>query len=135
MAELLLDTNILSFILRGSTDAERYAKHLNGNSFHVAFMTVAEMDRWAIERNWGQQRRMDFERLLSVVVVHPYSRDLGQAWAQVMVVGRRAGRSIGIADAWIAATALIDDLPLVTDDLGDFEAVPGLRIIHEPRPV
>jgi len=36
------------------------------------------------------------------------------------------------ADAWIAATALLYDAPLITHDAGDYLGVPGLKLITEP---
>ena len=44
----------------------------------------------------------------------PSSRDLILKWAEVMVGSRSVGRRIEVAGAWIAATALLYDAPLVT---------------------
>jgi predicted nucleic acid-binding protein len=131
--ELVVDTNVLSFVLKGSRDAARYLPHLGSNVMHVSFMTLAELDRWILRSNWGTDRRMTYERIVSDLVVLPSNRELGRIWASVMVTSVRLGRPMSIADAWIAATALLLDLPLVTDNQRDFESVPGLRIIHEPR--
>ena len=65
----------------------------------------------------------DVQRFVSV----PSSRDLIVKWAEVMVVARSLGRRIELADAWIAATALLYGAPLVTNNPGDYVAVPGLR--------
>jgi predicted nucleic acid-binding protein len=35
------------------------------------------------------------------------------------------------ADAWIAATALLHDLPLITHNRWDFEDIRGLNVISE----
>jgi predicted nucleic acid-binding protein len=48
-----------------------------------------------------------------------------------MVAARRAGRRPETADAWIAATALLYDAPLITHNAGDYLGVPGLRVITE----
>ena len=130
---VLVDTNVLSFVLKENADAARWLPHLTGNVLHASFMTIAELDRWVLSSNWSTNRRFAFERFLRDLVVHGYSRELGQKWAQVRFDGTRRGHPIGVADAWIAATALQYDLPLVTDNLRDFEGIPGLRIIHEPR--
>ena len=63
----------------------------------------------------------------------PYSRALCLKWAEVTVAAQRNGRRIECADAWIAATALLYDLPLITHNRGDYLGVPGLTIIsHHP---
>jgi predicted nucleic acid-binding protein len=41
-------------------------------------------------------------------------------WAEVTVAARARGYRIECADAWIAATALRHDVPLVTHNRGDF---------------
>jgi predicted nucleic acid-binding protein len=46
-----------------------------------------------------------------------------------MVAARRNGRRIETADAWIAATALLLDAPLLTHNKADYLGVPGLRLI------
>jgi predicted nucleic acid-binding protein len=45
-----------------------------------------------------------------------------------MVAARRNGRRIETADAWIAATALLYDVPLLTHNKADYLGVPGLRL-------
>jgi predicted nucleic acid-binding protein len=47
---------------------------------------------------------------------------------------RATSTAIDTADAWIAATALALNCPLVTHDAADFAGVPGLKIISEQRP-
>jgi predicted nucleic acid-binding protein len=52
-------------------------------------------------------------------------------WAEVIQEADRAGRPIGVADAWMAATAKGLDCPLITDNPSDFAGVDGLKIITE----
>jgi predicted nucleic acid-binding protein len=44
-------------------------------------------------------------------------------------IALRQQRKMGLADAIIAATALVHDLPLVTRNVADFKHVAGLRLI------
>ena len=46
-----------------------------------------------------------------------------------MAQAKAAGRRIESADAWIAATALLYDVPLVTHNRKDYLGVPGLKIV------
>jgi predicted nucleic acid-binding protein len=48
-----------------------------------------------------------------------------------MHTARMSGRLIGAADAWIAATALLMDISLVTHNKTHYEGVAGLRVISE----
>lgn len=95
-------------------------------------MTVAELDRWALERDWGEARRARMERHLSNFVIRPFDRSLCQRWAEATDGARRKGRPIGVADAWIAATALQHDVPLVTNNDAHYVGVEGLTVVSEP---
>ena len=51
----------------------------------------------------------------------------------MIVAAHAAGRRIESADAWIAATALLHDAPLLTNNLNDYLGVTGLTLIsHTP---
>ncbi len=64
-------------------------------------------------------------------VIIESDRQLCRAWADVCHQVRQSGRKIQTADAWIAATALLYGVPLVTHNADDFAGVPGLIIISE----
>jgi predicted nucleic acid-binding protein len=128
----LVDTDVVSYVFRGDTRAERSAPHLNRRRLAVSFMTVAELDRWARERNWGAGRRAELENYLQRFSVYLVDRELCRRWADVADAARRAGRAIQTADAWIAATALAHGLPLVTHNAADYAGVTDLNLINEP---
>jgi tRNA(fMet)-specific endonuclease VapC len=54
---VVLDTDVVSYLYRQDSHAERFAPLLADSFLIVSFMTVAELDRWAISRNWGTDRR------------------------------------------------------------------------------
>jgi predicted nucleic acid-binding protein len=97
----------------------------------VSFMTVAELDRWACERNWGARRRADLETHLRAFSVFLVDRELCRQWAQLGDAARRVGVPLQTADCWIAVTAVANGLPLVTHNAADYRGVPGLTIITE----
>jgi len=45
-----------------------------------------------------------------------------------MVSARNSGRRIETADAWVAATALVYDAPLLSHNKADYLGVSGLRL-------
>jgi tRNA(fMet)-specific endonuclease VapC len=92
-------------------------------------MTIAELDRWALQSQWEQSRREWLSRYLAQFAVLPYSRVLCAKWAEVTVSAQRNGHRIDCADAWIAASALLYGVPRVTHNSGDYRGVPGLTVI------
>jgi predicted nucleic acid-binding protein len=46
----------------------------------------------------------------------PYTPELAQTWARVMTHTRRLGRRLEAGDAWIASSAVLYAVPLLTND-------------------
>jgi predicted nucleic acid-binding protein len=125
---VLLDTNVVSFLLKGDTRAADYAPLLEGNRLGISFMTVAELFEWAAVRRWGQPRLGQLEQAIANYVVIPVDIALCRSWGQLRAQQRFAGTMISSQDAWIAATALHLSLPLVTHNPSDFQHIEGLDV-------
>ncbi len=59
----------------------------------------------------------------------PVDESVASAWARLRVDLRDLDRRMPANDAWIAATAIAHDLPVVTQD-DDYEGVPGLTVVR-----
>jgi tRNA(fMet)-specific endonuclease VapC len=129
MDVVLLDTNIVSFLLKGDSRARSYAPHLQGRILAISFMTVAELFQWAFVHNWGARRMSQLETSLQNYTVLPFDIALCRLWGEVRANCRAVGRPISPQDAWIAATALQHRMPLVTHNPADFEAIEELELI------
>jgi tRNA(fMet)-specific endonuclease VapC len=131
MSDAVIDTDVVSLLFKRDTRAEAYKRHLVGRTLVVSFMTVAELEAWALIRNWGEPRRARMREHLRNFVTYPFELPLCGKWAEVTTAARANGRQIGCADAWIAATAMLHDIPLITHNRSDFNGVPGLTVISE----
>ncbi len=131
MTAVVVDTCVVSFLLKNDTRAELYRPHLEVDTKVISFMTVAELYRWSVESNWGERRKAGLEDDLSNYVVYNANRALCRQWAETTGQARRDGHRIEVDDAWIAATALLYDVPLVSNNRGDFEHIPGLKLLSE----
>ena len=125
----LLDTNIVSYLVKRHTLATVYAQHLAGYNLAVSFQTVAELLHGADAAGWGPAKRADLEATLATMTVIDSDRPLCERWAAVRTA--RRAQPIGVADAWIAATALEYRLELVTHNPSDFVGIPGLTVVTE----
>jgi tRNA(fMet)-specific endonuclease VapC len=131
MTTLIVDTDVVSFLLKGDTRAQLYRPHLQDKTLALSFMTVAELYQWAYVRNWGERKLTRLEERLHRYVIVPFDNELCKQWASICVQRQRLGRPISVQDAWIAATALRHNCPLVTHNGDDFAGIAGLEVISE----
>jgi predicted nucleic acid-binding protein len=127
---MLVDTNIISYFFRRDSRAAAYERHLAGHTLFVSFMSVAELYKWPIERNWDDRKKQELIEHLRKHAVLPYDDALAWCWAELVGKTRR-GRPMSLQDSWIAATAIRHAMPIVTHNRKHFENVPGLTVISE----
>jgi predicted nucleic acid-binding protein len=129
MNAAIVDTDVVSMLFKGDTRALAYRPHIAGRLLGISFMTLAELDRWSFERNWGQGRKIELAQHLARYTVLPDSRELCAKWAELAFAARKKGRPIQTADAWIAPSALRYQLPLITNNRDDYSSVDGLALL------
>lgn len=134
MSIVLLDTNIVSYLFKRDTREALYAPHLLNNELAIAMMTVAELLQWAAVRKWGATRVRKLEIKFDKYTILPVDVAMCRAWASVRAARSALGLPISPQDAWVAATALRYNLPLVTHNPDDFQQIAGLTIITEHQP-
>jgi tRNA(fMet)-specific endonuclease VapC len=125
----IVDTDVVSMLFKGDSRAFAYRPHLSGRLLGISFMTLAELERWSLERIWGQKRKHELAQHLSHYTVLPVSRELCLRWAEVSMAAKKKGRPIQTADAWIAASALYYQVPLITNNQRDYSMVDGLALV------
>lgn len=134
MDSVLLDTDVLSFLFKQDSRAEIYKPHLEGKLGVISFMTVAELDFWANVRNWGAARRAALSAFIDPYTVINSDRQLAYMWAEIRSEVMQNGYHIDTADCWIAATARLHGIPLLTHNHNHFLHVSGLTTISaHPR--
>ena len=129
MNAAIVDTDVVSMLFKGDSRALRYRAHISGRLLGISFMTLAELERWPLERGWGSVRRAELAQHLTRYVVIPASRELCAKWAEVSWEARRKGRPIQTADAWVAASALHYQVPLITNNPSDYEMLERLELL------
>lgn len=123
----LVDTNVVSYLVNDHALADSYRPLLRGHELLVCFMTVGELYEGAYRAKWGVKKFRRLLRALESFAVVESSPDVCRCWGEVRALRQR--QPIAPDDAWIAATALVYDFPLVTHNPTDFKSIPGLQII------
>ncbi|MGH7640200.1 MAG: PIN domain-containing protein [Candidatus Dormibacteria bacterium] len=59
----------------------------------------------------------------------PIDAEVARQFARLVAALRVSGRRVPILDALVAATAIVEQIPVVTQD-NDFEAIPGVEVIQ-----
>ena len=132
MTRVVVDADVISFLFKNHPMGVPYEPELADRVVLISFMTVAELERWSIQYRWGEHRIGWLHIYLKRFTAVPSSPDLCREWATVMVDAQSAGRRIECADAWVAATARLYGLSLVTHNRADYLGVPGLTLICHP---
>ena len=133
MQRVVVDTDVISFCFKNDSRFGSYATAILGKQLVMSFMSLAELCLWQQLRNWSTPRRENFfSEMDRLYVVYPVDRVLCFMWAELRATANRQGRVLETADAWIAATARVLDVPLVTHNKKDFDYLPGLTIISFP---
>ncbi len=128
---VLADTNILSYAHNHHSLWGVYEPLLQGHIVLIAAQTVAELRFGAFRLHWGERRLARLEALIAQYkVVYPNDA-ICSRWASSRAWVERGGRHLSSNDAWIAATALVLGIPLVTHNRKDFEPLKDLILISE----
>jgi hypothetical protein len=117
---VLLDSNILIYGADGGNpglDAILDRKDLAAASVTrietLGFHRLSEIERAWLETTFERMKILPLDDAVAA-----------------RAIALRQERKMGLADAIIAATALIHGLPLVTRNEADFKHVPGLRVVN-----
>jgi hypothetical protein len=99
----------------------------------ITFVTLGELTKWTVLRDWGPRRLADLASWRRKVVLLPFDEAVATKWGEIQADAQLRGRPRPINDSWIAACCLAHGLPLATfntKDFGDFAEHDGLSLIR-----
>ncbi|MGH3499355.1 MAG: type II toxin-antitoxin system VapC family toxin [Nocardioidaceae bacterium] len=130
---VVLDTDVASQSIRGRLPTW-LAKGLAGRTMFVTFVTVGELMKWAEVYHWGIRKRTVLVEWLGRTVILPYDPRVAYQWGSLSGAAQERGRPRPQNDTWVAACCLVEDLPLATlnvKDYEDFVEHHGLRLVQD----
>ena len=134
---ILLDTNLISEPWKPVPDQAVIA-WLDDQAIETLFLsaiTIAELRFGIAAMPSGKRQTILRDRLEDEVLPHfserivPFDLAASQSYSELMARARIAGKAIGTADGYIAATAAANGLAIATRDTSPFEAA-GLKVIN-----
>jgi tRNA(fMet)-specific endonuclease VapC len=125
----LLDTNICIYIARNRPAgvARRFSRSAPG-SLGISVITCGELC-FGAEKSADRARARDrLKEFALLVEVLPLGAKAGAVYGTLLARLQKAGTPIGNNDLWIAAHAIALDVPLVSNNVREFERVGDLRL-------
>ena len=123
----MLDTDISSFVIRGTNATLKRKVVSKTGALCMSAITYHELFYGARMR---ESKRLEsvIEALVEMVPVVEFSADAASRAGEIRSVLDKAGKTIGVMDALIAANALTEGCVLVTNNMSHFSRIPELTI-------
>jgi tRNA(fMet)-specific endonuclease VapC len=126
MLKYLLDTNIAIYVIKRRPIEVMGRFNENTGRMAISSITLSELYHGAEKSAKVSQNLAVVEDFVSRLDVLPYSAKASLHYGAIRTALEKAGRPIGVNDLHIAAHARSEGLTLVTNNLSEFERVPGL---------
>ena len=132
MDTILLDTDVTSYIIKDLPVASAFRPAIFGKRVAISFMTIAEIHEGICRSNWGDNKKRKIVGGLQLFVILPFTVNVCEIWGRIRA--ERKQQPISVGDAWIAATAVAYQLPLLTNNGKHFHGIPELNLLQVPMP-
>lgn len=118
----LVDTCIFIDAFRGNKRAKDL---LNSIKDKIAISCITEMELYLGAKT--KERKKDLEKQLKIYSKVLIDVETCNKAIQLMKKYNSKNRDLHIADCFIASTSLVNNYPLVTNNISDFDFIEGLR--------
>ncbi len=125
----LLDTNILSYWMRGDAAVIEHLRRHTPSELGMAAISLAEIF-YGIEKSPVKQslRHARLEAIAAAISLWPFDEMAAGAYAKIRTLLEAAGVVISERDLQIAAIARANGFTVVTHNVREFGRVPGLAV-------
>ena len=125
----MLDTNICIYIMKNKPEKvlRRFKEELN-NGIGISSITLAELEYGMKHSSNPTQNERALLRFLVPLSVLPFGAGAASEYGAIRTFLQNNGTPIGPLDMLIAAHAKSEGLVMVTNNVREFERVPGLEI-------
>lgn len=128
MLKYLLDTNIVIYVIkqRPLQVLEIFNRH--HGRMAISSITLAELAHGAEKSSDISRNTAVVEDFASRLAVLPYDDKAAWQYGNIRAALEKLGQPIGVNDLHIAAQARSNGLTLITNNMREFERVPGLLL-------
>jgi tRNA(fMet)-specific endonuclease VapC len=124
----LLDTNIVSYWMRGDQEIIKKLKKHKPCELSLSTITLAEIYYGIRKSNGKKEERFDkIESICAQLDIFPFDKTAADNYGTIRVYLERRGIPISERDSQIASIAMANDLIVVTHNVKEFERISGLK--------
>jgi tRNA(fMet)-specific endonuclease VapC len=128
MLEYMLDTNICIYVIKNRPAALRERFDQLAEALCISTITLGEL-LYGVQKSARRSQNLQaVEQFTARLEVLPFSVKAAAHFGQIRAELARAGRPCGAYDMLIAAHARSEGLVLITNNVREFQRMPGLRI-------
>lgn len=124
----LLDTNICIYWFKGLSSIKTKIDSIDIDDITVSLITIGELLYGAHNSNNIEKNLLKISEFEDSIGVLPIDRDCLEAYAKIKSKLRSEGKILDDFDILIAATALVNNCIIVTNNTKHFERIDGLSI-------
>lgn len=129
MIKYLLDTNICIFTIKRKPPEIQELFRQHQGQMAISTITLMELIYGAEKSQATERNLTDIEGFAARLEVLEYGSEAAKHTGQLRAELARMGQPIGPYDQMIAGHARSSGLIVVTNNLREFERVPGLRVV------
>jgi len=127
LSKFLLDTNICIYFLKGQYNLVQKLEKIGLENCFISEITIAELKFGAENSENKEKNRNTVDDFISRFTIIPIFNSL-DIYAKEKARLRKAGNPLDDFDLLIGATAISNNLVLVTKNVTDFERLEGIEI-------
>ncbi len=128
MLKYMLDTNIAIYVIKRRPIEMLKTFNQHAGQLCISSITLAELLHGVEKSRFVEQNLKNVENFISRLEVLEYGYKAASHYADIRADLERKGTSIGVNDLHIAGHARSEGLIIVTNNVREFERVPGLRL-------
>ena len=128
MIKYMLDTNIVIYTIKNRPTQVREAFKKHDSQMCISSVTYGELIYGAERSSQPERNLADIEGLAARVNIMPFDHHAAEHFGQLRAELYQIGKPIGPYDMMIAGHARAYGLILVSNNLKEFERIPGLRL-------
>lgn len=126
MLKYLLDTNIVIYVIKQRPIEVLTIFNKQQGRMAISAITLAELVHGSEKSQFPERNLAVVEDFCSRLTTLAYDDSAAYHYGSIRAVLERTGKSLGVNDLHIAAQARSQGLILVSNNLREFERVPGL---------